>query len=283
MKNIEFFNFISDVYNPKRKHCLEILSNSHYIVVFQQTDRDVACLIFDQNGTKIKPIKIIDQSCSNFLSKLIVKVFSTQIICLYCYKYSPSIWTIAILDVKTLEVIRKKKLKDINENEKFNTLCASEESIDLFTFDNKILKYSWCLNKINHEQSLEYIFQQNTQRILQAETKHDKYFILCKEKLNLLNPNKNLKTNLVIMTKKTLLIEKSVEVESDQFLFDSNENLIFVSMDKIFTFNIKGDLENETNLISNITYCKKILFISDSKDKIKAYDEDKLSIKIFNK
>lgn len=204
---------------------------------------------------------------------------------MYCYKYSPTIWTIAILDVKTLEVIRKKKLKDINENEKFNTLCASEESIDLFAFDNKIFKYSWCLNKINHDQSLEneFFFQQNAQRILQAETKHDKYFILCKEKMNILNPIKNLKTNLVIMTKKTLLIEKSVEVESDQFLFDSNENLIFVSIDKIFTFNINGDLVHETNLISNITYCKKILFISDSKDKIKAYDEDKLSIKIFNK
>ena len=78
-KNIEFFNLISEVYTLKRRHCLEILSNFHYVFVFQQTNRNLACMIFDQNSKIIKSVKIIDQALNHFISKLVIKFSPTRL------------------------------------------------------------------------------------------------------------------------------------------------------------------------------------------------------------
>lgn len=239
--------------------------NSQYILVFQQNDKDLAGLIFDQN-TRIIKSKIIN-SLDHFLTKLLVKVFADKIICLYS---TFSGWTIAILD-KNLTLKKIKEL-DIKENEKLS-ICPSCEGIDIFTDDN-IIKYNWNLKKIYKSLENESFFLENRQRILQTETEYDddKYFILYKEKVDYSS-----RLKLAIMNKQTGIIKKSVEVESEQFFFDSKNDLIFVWFSKIKTLNKHGEWVDEYDTDLNIFY-EKILFISDSRDQIKIWNENGFSI-----
>lgn len=82
------------------------------------------------------------------------------------------------------------------------------------------------------------------------------------------------------MNKQTGIIEKSVEVESEQFFFDSKSDLIFVWFSKIKTLNKLGEWVDEYNTDLDIFY-EKILFISDSRDEIKIWNENGFSIEFF--
>ena len=241
--------------------------HSQYILVFQQNDKDLAGLIFDQN-TRIIKSKIIN-SIDHFLTKLLVKVFADKIICLYS---TFSGWTIAILDNKNLTLKKIKEL-DLKENEKLS-ICPSCEGIDIFTDDN-IIKFNWNLKKLYKSLENESFFLENRKRILQTETKYDKYFILYKEKVDYSS-----KLKLAIMNKQTGIIEKSVEVESEQFFFDSKSDLIFVWFSKIKTLNKLAEWVDEYNTDLNIFY-EKILFINDSRDEIKIWNENGFSIEFF--